>query len=463
MIKKGAMYFLMLLFLLAFVSAATTTVSMGTSQAEVDLEIELTRYSPAPVAPGEYFDLWITVSTEGSSASTSINKYSDITGAELEFVDNFPFSLDPGDDEIKSLGTLRMGEVQTLQYRVLVDDEATSGDNELLFIFRSDDDKDTLSPALELNVQVIDPTLNVVSIETVPEQLAPGQPATLDITIENDAGTYFKNIDMMLDIDGSDVPIVPYKSSKEQRLRGLDQGEQYTFSYTIIAEEDAEAGVYKIPFKMNYNDNNNTGFSKNDTFGLLIGAEGDLSFNLEEFDTFQKGVNGNFIVSVSNVGPTELKFMTLELLESEDYVVVGADKEYLGNLDSDDFETSSFDIHLDSNEDTGLNFLVNYKDVYNEAHEEEVSLTLPVYSNQEIAKYGLDGNGSSYYTYIVYLVLILFVYYFARGWRQEKRIDKAVSYGILEVIKVPFRVLFFFRPRKVVLWPKKIISFLRKL
>ncbi|MDP3918374.1 MAG: hypothetical protein Q8Q35_00520 [Nanoarchaeota archaeon] len=462
--KRGLLYILMVIFLLGLVTASTNSVLLPTLFSnQVDVRLEIVRYSPSPVSPGQYFDLWVSVETQGDQSTTSIINLGKISGVEIELVEDYPFTLDPNDEAMRYLGTLDLGTEEIVKYRVKVADDATTGDHDIKFIFRSNDDENgVLSPALNINVQDLDPTLNVIVIETNPEQLMPGSPATLDITVRNDAGSAFSSLTSTIEIDRADVPIVPYKSSKEKSIRSLDAGEEYTFSYEVIPEENAEAGVYKIPYTISYRDNENNLYQKNDTFGLLIGAEADLAFNLEQFDTFQKNSKGMFVVSVSNVGPSELKFMNIELLEGDGYVTLSPNQEYLGNLESDDFETSSFEIYV-SEQDVELNFKLSYKDVYNTEYVESFSLDLPIYSASEVDKYGLNGRSQKIYNYILYLVIILFVYYGYSGWKKLKKLDGAIAYGIKEVVKFPFRVILFFRPRNIKRWPMKIQSFFKEL
>ena len=463
--RKGLILILIVMvLLLQLVGASTNAVSFNVdSSSDVVMRLTLMRYDPAPVAPGEYFDLWIALEPTEKTGSSSIVGLNDIQDVELELVEDYPFSIDPNDDVLREFGNLGMGEQVIAKYRVRLDETSASGDNEIKFIYRSADDSGIETPSLDINVQDIDPTLNILSIETIPEQLIPGSPAELSITISNGATSVFKNIDMKLDIDGTSIPLVPYKSSRIQTLRTLGAGEDYTFTFDIIAEEDAAAGVYKIPFNISYSSSNNSVFSQDDTFGILIGAEADLSFNLEEFDTFQKGTTGAFVVSVSNVGPSELKFMTIELLEGDGYVNLGTSQEYLGNLDSDDFETSSFDLYVENENDVELSFQLNYKDTYNEEYEETFNLTLPVYSNAEVSKYGLDGNGSSILMPLVYLVIILFLYFGFKGWRKHNKFDLAAKYGLISLLKLPFRVIFFFKPERFRKGWKKVQIFFKEL
>ncbi|MBL7051919.1 MAG: hypothetical protein ISS01_02415 [Nanoarchaeota archaeon] len=464
--KRGIILFILMFLLVAsIVSASTSSVIIDTSKSNVvDVKLKIMKYTPAPVAPGEYFDLWVAVETDESS-STSIVSQDDVDNIELEFLENYPFTLKEGEDTVWDVGDLGPGEQVIKKFVVRVADDAPAGDNELRFIYTSEDDPNGVyTPYLDINVQEIEATLNVDSIVSEPEILVPGKIAELDITVNNGATSAYKNIDVVLAIDSVDVPIVPYKSSKEKSLSLLGAGEDYTFNFEIIVEEDAEAGVYKIPMNISYQNSNGTEFIKQDTFGIMIGAEADLSFNLEDFDTFQEGGKGEIVVSVSNIGPTELKFMNIELLEDEDYVIIGANKEYLGNLDSDDFETSTYDIFVNAEDDTELNFKVTYKDAYNEEYEEEFSVSLPVYTRSEVAKYELDSNGTrSIIKYICYLLIILFIYFSYKAWRIEKKLDVAAKKGLVELIKLPFRIILIFRPSRIKLWPNKIGKFFKSL
>ena len=461
--KKAVILLMSLLFLLPMVVATTSSVNVPVNN-EVSMQIEVAKTIPFPVEPGQYFDLWIALESEGGSSSSNIINRDDLSDVEIELIEDYPFSLDPDDDAIKIIGILRMGEQVVVKYRVKVSEDASSGEHDLRFMYRDSSNPDGIeSGALDITVQAVDTTMNVVSIETVPEQLSLGKPAQLAITVRNDAPILFKNIEAVLDIDRSTIPIVPYKSSKELNIQSLDSSESYTFTFDIIAEEDAAAGVYKIPLSLRYRDANNSLYTRNDTFGILIGADADLAFSLEEFDTFQKGVSGDVVAAISNIGPTELKFMTIELLESDSYVILGASEEYLGNLDSDDFETSSYNIYIEDDDDVQLQFLVTYKDTYNEEFEEAFSLSLPVYSKTEVQAYGLDGETRSLGNYIFYLLLLFFVYYVYKGWAKEKRLDKSLRFALKNLVLLPFRIVFWFRLRNLRRLPKKIRLFFRGL
>jgi hypothetical protein len=81
-----------------------------------NVEVSSIKYEPYPANPGEYFDLWVKVYV-GSS------KY-----AKVEFVENYPFSLDNDEDLVKEFDS--SGDY-LLHYVVRVNEDAVEGINEL--------------------------------------------------------------------------------------------------------------------------------------------------------------------------------------------------------------------------------------------------------------------------------------------------------------------------------------------
>jgi len=454
--KKGIVLLLMFFLLIQFVSADSVLVRSDTT---TDVRIEVLRTNPSPIGPGDKFDLWVSIESQGTS---SLNDLNELRNFEIELVETSPFALASDEEATKEYGTLQEGDYILAKYSLIVDDDAYEGENHISFILRHENNQlGVESTPLTIDVQVVDTNLDIVTVDTDPDDLEPGRIAELEITVKNNAYSTFRNLEAKVETGGS-VPIVPYQMTNQQSLRQLNSDEAYIFSYFIIVDESASAGVYEIPFSLSYEDDLGNEYTMNQSFGLLISSTTDLEFNLEEFDTFRKGSKGDVVISISNTGASELKFMSLEVLECEDYVVLGSNKEYLGNVDSDDFETSTFEIYI-LDDEVELELEVSYKDAFNEEYTEQVNLSLPIYSEEEIAMYGLSTNGSSYGNIWMYLILVLFVYFAFKGWRKEKKLDKALKFGFLELLKLPFRILFWFRWRSIKKWPRKIQAFFKSI
>lgn len=440
------------------VSAAGVIIATGTS---TDLRIEVLKYEPAPSEPGALVDLWLKVYTQGGTISATDT----LTDVKLSLVEDFPFAAASESEKVKDLGTMSPGEDRTIKFKVKVDSNANPGANEIKFKFTSSRLKEgVVTSPFDIEVKSISATIAVVSVESNPEKIPSGEKATVSIKLRNDALLGLRGITAKLDLSSA-IPFAPIHSITEKKIRYLPKGEAAEITYDIIALADAEAKVYKVPFTLTYYDDAGNAFSKNDTIGLIVSTDPDLKVSLEDFDTFQPGKSGKMVVSVANTGPSNIKYMTLGLEPSEDYTILGKAQEYLGNLDSDDFETAEFSVNVKagSSGTMPVEVLLDYRDSYNEQKEERVTLQLPVYSASEIRAYGLDGDLKDVYTPLLVIAGILFLYFAVKDWRKNRAFDSALKSGFEGIFIAVFKVLFLFRWRSLKRMPARVKLFFQKV
>ncbi|MEA3378769.1 MAG: hypothetical protein U9Q69_03960 [Nanoarchaeota archaeon] len=454
--KRILILLLMAVFLVGSVSAVGTIIATGTS---THFKLDILRSEPAPAEPGKIMDLWVKVTTQGSLSDTRL------FDVRLELKEEFPFSAASPEDKVKEFGTMDSSESRTVRYRVKVDGDANPGPNEIRFKFFSNIKKvGMLSAPLELDVKAISATIAVASVDLEPEKIKPGDAAKLTLTLRNDALSRLRDITAQIDLSASTMPFAPIHSTTEKKIRSIASGESVEVVYDIIALASADSKVYKVPLSLSYYDDAGTEFTKNDIIGLIVEATPDLEVNIEDFDILQKGQSGDVVVSVSNIGPSDVKYMLLKVLNSEDYTVLGKNQEYLGNLESDDFETAEFRLHIGNvKDDADLKLQLQYKDAYNNERLEQVSLKLPIYSIFELRKYGLDGDTTSFVMPIIYILIILFIYFTIKNWRKLKALDLALKGGLEDTFLAVFRFFMWFRWRNIKRLPKKIKIFFRKL
>jgi hypothetical protein len=92
-------------------------------------------------------------------------------------------------------------------------------------------------------------------------------------------------------------------------------------------------------------------------------------------------------VSIANTGLTDLRFLSVALLDTDSYKVLSVPRVYLGDLEPDDFETVDYKIYVERPGPLRLN--LSYKDAYNQQYSDSVELTYPIYTKTEAKKYGL--------------------------------------------------------------------------
>ncbi|MCK5699321.1 MAG: COG1361 S-layer family protein [Candidatus Aenigmarchaeota archaeon] len=386
-----------------------------TSPGYSDFKVVSTIYEPYPAEPGKYMDLYVKVENLGTRPATD---------STFELLPKYPFSLDSDVDAVKNYGRIEPSQPVLLTYKVRVDKNAVPGNSSIDLRYRTGEEGLWFTISFDIYVKPRDTILSIEKVESVPDDIVAGGKADVEFTLKNLANTQIRDITLKLDMSDSATPFAPVGSTTEKRIEKLEPGEEETVLFRVISEASAEPKVYKIPITLTYSDEAGTTYTKNDIVGLLISSDPEIQVYMEESDTFMGGTKGSIIVSMSNIGATQAKFVSIVLAQSKNYEILGPDRTYIGNLDSDDFDTAEFKLYVDESlNDTKIPVLVTvtYKDAYNDEHVEDFELELPIYSREHLIKVGeisADG-GSNTLVYAVVLIVVLYIVY--RIFRRKKR------------------------------------------
>jgi len=451
---KKLILLLMLVLCFNLVYAYESDISTGEEYPNIEtnqFRFENLKYEPYPVTPGNYFEIWIKLTNYGND---------DMDDVRIELAEEYPFSS-YDNEPIQEIGKLTNNQQIVVKFKVKVDDGAVEGVEKIkIKAYKSE----WSSPAIaefSIDIQTRSASVDIASIFTEPNRLIPGSEATININLKNTANTLMRDITVKLDLNG--VPFTPLNSVNEKKVNKLSPNEDVMVSFDVIVDPDASSEPYKVPLHFTFYDGMDVLQSKNYTIGLLVDSEAELQLDIEETEIYTKGGSGNVIVSLSNIGPTDLKFVSLQLMESDDYEIIGTDRVYLGNLESDDFETAEFKISSKSSKDIPLKVLVDYKNAYNEDFNKLYDVNLPMYSGGKAVAYGLVTKNGGFFNLIFYVLLILFVYSWWKERKIQKEFGKAFKVVLVRWIKKFFR---FIRPknlkRLIKETPKKIKKFLRE-
>lgn len=364
--------------------------SLGATAADptnAAFDIVLLSYEPSPAEPGAYVEVNIKATNIGKAAATN---------AQFELVEEYPFSLDPDETALKKFG--RVGGLQQeviLTYNVRIDPQALFGDTPLKLRYTTDGST-WLSKELTINIKTSEAILSISEIET-PETLVPGETSPIEITLKNLAESTLKDVTLKLDLAEEvattasgivtrDLPFIPVGSGMEKKEKFLGPGKEIAFGFNLRTYADADSKIYKIPMIITYKDESGTEYTKNDILGVVVGANPRLNVELEECKLSSVNVPGDVTFRIVNKGVTSVKFLTASVTEkAESYEVIGARDHYVGEVDSDDYETVTFRIKP-LKDDITVNVELEFKDANNKNHEE----TAPV-SGVEC----MNGNGKA--------------------------------------------------------------------
>jgi len=404
---------LIILVSIAVVQAAQTSQQPARS---FHLAINLINQDPDPTEPGKYVDVRFKFDNNGTGEARDV---------EVEVLPQYPFSLDPGINALRKIGTIQSrqkGDVGVIiKYRLRVDENAVEGENELKIRYRIDKGIWIEPEEFTVDIQTHDAILSVESVSLDKKSLEPGSSSILKIKLSNEADSVLQDIELDLQLTG--LPFIPVGSSNEKSIYQIKSKGDYEFVFELLANPEADSGVYQVPLKITYSDSLGKSYFKNSTIGLIVGAKPDLSVTLDETDIFEAGKSGEIIVKVVNKGVTDIKFMNLRLMPRDNYKILSNDEVYLGNIDSDDFETADFDVFVEKTNEGQITFpvVLEYKDANNNDFKKTIQLKLNLYSAAEAKKFGLKKQNGFVGTLIVIIIIVAGLFYYRKHRRKKKK------------------------------------------
>ncbi len=380
-----------------------------------DVAVTLISQEPDPAEPGKYVDARFKFDNNGSGEAKDV---------KAEILPEYPFSLEPGIDATKSIGTLQSmqrGDVGAIaKYRLRVDENAVEGENEIKIRYRINNEAWIKPEPFKIKIQTHDAILSVDDVYVDKDMLEPGSSSLVKIRVSNKADSILQDIKARLELGG--LPFATLGSTNEKSTYKIDAKGNYEFDFKILANPEAKSGVYQVPLKIGYSDDLGKSYIRNGTIGLIIGAKPDLSVTLDSYGIFESVDSGQIVVKVVNKGVTDIKFMNVKLMPGDGYVMLSSDESYLGNINSDDYETADFKIFIKkgNKNEIILPFALEYKDANNNNFKENVKLPLKVYSTSEAKKLGLiRGDGKIGFVIIAVVVIAGLLVY--RRWKKAKK------------------------------------------
>ena len=252
--------------------------------------------------------------------------------------------------------------------------------------------------------------LIIDSVSMTPDEVAPGDSATIKIEIENNGENDLEDVSVSLDF--ANVPFAPHNSASDYDIGDLDEDDDDSAIFRVIALTDAESGIYKIPIVINYLEED-VEKVKNSLISITVNSEPVIGVSVED-KLLLKNKENEVLVEVTNKGLSDAKFVEVEIRDSRGFDIFGSKNFYIGDIDSDDFDAVKFKIYFDEDakEKINLPIRVIYKDGINEVYSEDFNVAVSVYSRDEAIKLGLieKSRVGFYFGLIVVLVVVYFGY-----------------------------------------------------
>lgn len=260
--------------------------------------------------------------------------------------------------------------------------------------------------------------LVINDVAITPDTIAPGENAQVTLSIKNNGENDLTDVSVSLDF--TNVPLAPYNSGSDYTISELNSDKTKDAQFEIVAFNDAKSGIYKIPVRIDYNEDDVIK-TKTSLISIMINSVPIIEADVED-GLLLKGVNNKMTIKIVNKGLADVKFLEIEAGSSTSYSILSQKKIYVGDVDSNDFQTVDFNVYFDSNGISTVNFPVTvyYKDVANKEYTEDFNIPLKVYSREQAQKLGLVST-SNYGLIITIVVIVIIIFIIYRIIRKRRR------------------------------------------
>jgi len=124
-----------------------------------------------------------------------------------------------------------------------------------------------------------------------------------------------------------------------------------------------------------------------------------------------KNQKNKVTLKIINKGLSDAKFLEINIQGNSYATILSQPKIYIGDVDSNDFQTADFDMFFKSNAPDSiiLPATIVYKDISNKEYTETMDVRLKAYSNEQAVQLGLVQRS---YTWLIILVIIIAIIIF---------------------------------------------------
>lgn len=267
-----------------------------------------------------------------------------------------------------------------------------------------------LAIIVTLQLICIASALTINSVDISPKETTPGKKTTVNFDIENTLDDIVYNVNVALDLTG--LPFAPYQSSNQASVDEINDGKSYSFNFELLANADAESGVYKIPVIIDYTIDSERKQTKG-LISIIINALPKIEISSDK-SFLIKGQENSLTIKITNSGLGDARLLSVKLKDIQGIKYLNSNNVYIGTINSDDFDNSVFNILLSQNSPSTLNIPVeiSYSDSRNNNIVEDKILTIKAYSKNEAYSLGLmKKNNTGLIISIVVIVIIGYLVY----------------------------------------------------
>jgi hypothetical protein len=314
------------------VAISLLLVIMSSAAAEdVAIVADIVSQTPDPARSSELVEIRFNVQNIG---------YDDAENVIIELEPEYPFALVPGESLNKTIPYLRSRQTDEdaaiVKFKLLVDNGAPDDVYEIdIRIWDGTGTSTTKTIDIEVRgmeyAQII--TISKANIDLAREE-------SLEFVITNTGNSPLKN--MVFSWNDPDGVVLPVYSDNTKYIKHLDVGESVEVSYTVIADINADPGLYQMDLNLRFEDYESTTGEIDTTAGIFVGGETDFDV------AFSGSSGGETSFSIANIGSVSANSVTVSIPDQKGWGVSGIDSVIIGNLNKGDYTIASFNLQSEA-------------------------------------------------------------------------------------------------------------------
>jgi hypothetical protein len=303
-------------------------VIMGSAVADdVAVVADLISQNPDPARSSELVEIRFNVQNIG---------FDDAENAIIELEPEYPFVQVLGESLHKTIPYLRSRQTDEdaaiIKFKLFIDKDAPEGVYELdIRIWDGTGTSTTKTIDIEVRgreyAQII--TISRANIDLAREE-------SLEFVITNTGKSPLAN--MVFSWNDPDGIILPVYSDNTKYIKYLDVGESVEVGYTVMADVNAQPGLYQIDLNLQFEGYESTTGEIDTTAGIFVGGGTDFDV------AFSGSSGGETSFSIANIGSVSANSVTVSIPDQRGWRVSGIDSVIIGNLNKGDYTIASFNL-----------------------------------------------------------------------------------------------------------------------
>ncbi len=369
-----------------------------------NIQVSLVNQNPDPVQPGSYADVKFGITNYGMSSVDALYVRAD---------SNYPFTV-VGEDskQISGLASVQTdSNMQIIHFLVQVNKDAYPGKVPLTVEY-STDKKSWVKKTFYISIGSSGDKVLIESTKTTPEVVQPGKEVKVSINLENYGNSLVKDVHLSMDLSSLQGIFAPVNTPTNKDLPFISPKQSVESNFTLILSPNAKSGVYSLPISITYDDSEGKLHEIHDLVGIVVGGKPSITIQLVNNPEFIVGRKGELTFKVVNSGILDSKFVKVTLPQTKAFDVESPESQYVGDIDSDDYETVTYNIKPNEQGNINIPVKITAYDALGNEYNYTENINIRVYSEEEARKLGLiKTNNFVAVSIIILIVLAAYVIY----------------------------------------------------